>query len=90
MSIICHVIYAVTNGAVSVYLDGHKMLNQITMNIFLSKDEIKRLYDYMMEHQDSQYFNVIQDNNSGIGRNTYIEVRYQPNTSSDITDYTNW
>ena len=60
------------------------------MNIFLAKDEIKRLYEYMMEHQDSQYFNVIQDNNSGIGRNTYIEVRYQPNTSSDITDYTNW
>lgn len=67
--------------------------------LFVSREEIKRIYEYSLKHSEGNLFCVKQEPIAGIGNGLSIAVSsnygeitvgYREETKEDITDYSNW
>ena len=67
--------------------------------LLLSREEIKRIYEYSLKHPEGNQFCVKQKPIAGIGKGLSIAVSsnygettvgYKEETKEDITDYSNW
>lgn len=68
--------------------------------LFLSREEIKRIYEYSLKYPEGNLFCVKQEPIAGIGKGLSIAVSssydekstvgYKEETKEDITDYSNW
>lgn len=54
----------------------------------LNAKEAESVANFINLHEDS--IEIITDNITGIGWNTYVQVEGKPSTRVDITDYTTW
>lgn len=56
----------------------------------LTAREVANLNQYVSFHPLAIVFEIIQGRSSGIGLTTYVQVENQPETKTDITDYSVW
>lgn len=56
----------------------------------LTAREVVNLYQYVDYSPLESSFEVIQEQSSGIGTITYVQVEGKPETRVDITDYLIW
>lgn len=72
----------------------------INNKLFLSREEIKRIYEYSLKHSEGKLFLIRQEPIAGIGKGLSIAVSSsydekptigdKEETREDITDYSNW
>ena len=56
----------------------------------LNTNEVCNLYEYITYNLIDTNFELIQEQSSGIGTITYVQVEGKPETRTDITDYSVW
>ena len=56
----------------------------------LNTNEVCNLYEYITYNPIDTNFELIQEQSSGIGTITYVQVEGKPETRTDITDYSVW
>lgn len=57
--------------------------------VILSDPEAGSLFKYISENV-GESIEILTENVTGIGYNTYVQVTGKPRTRQDITDYTCW
>lgn len=60
------------------------------MQIFLNRNEILQLKNYMDNHPKEFNFQITQSHESGIGYTTLVEATDNPTPFADISDYDAW
>lgn len=59
----------------------------------LTREQVDKIYQLMLEYKDATEVSFTMDHGSGIGSNVYATVKYTSANREhtiDITDYENW
>ena len=64
--------------------------SNIPVVISLTKEEVDSLKEFCDKNLAVGLVEIHQGNGSGIGPNTWVQVKDLPETKTDITDYGSW